>query len=123
MLTPEEMKERTKAFGLAVIEATESLPKDRRAANVLGKRLLRAGTSLGANYRAACRARDAAEFVAKLGIVEDEADESIYWMEMLIEAGLLPAKRMEKLMQEAQEILAITVASMKTAQWRKQPKS
>jgi len=117
------MKKRTKAFGLRVIRVTESLPRDRRTADVIGRQLLRAGTSVGANYRAACRARSAAEFVAKLGIVEEEADESIYWLEMLVEAGLMPSERVANLMQVAQEILAITVASIKTARGRKRAKS
>jgi len=77
------------------------------------------GTSVGANYRAACRARSPAEFCAKLGIVEEETDESIYWMEIVIEAGLIQERRLSGLMQEASEILAMVIASIITARKRK----
>ncbi|MBI5676423.1 MAG: four helix bundle protein [Nitrospirae bacterium] len=92
----------------------ESLPKTMTAA-ILGKQLLRAGTSVGANYRAACRARSTAEFIAKMGIVEEEADESIYWMELLLEAGIPTRDKIGPLKCEAEELLAITVSSIKTA--------
>ena len=81
----------------------------------LGDQLLRAGTSVAANYRAACRARSKADFISKLGIVEEEADESAFWMELLIESGILPKRRLEKLLAEANELTAIIVASRKTA--------
>ena len=112
--TADQMKERTKQFALRVIKLTQSLPND-RTAMTLGNQLLRSGTSVGANYRAACRARSDAEFRAKLGIVEEEGDESIYCMELLSDAGFLPAKRLEDLMKEADELVAITVASIKTS--------
>jgi len=113
-MTPEEMKQRTKQFGIRVIRVVESLPAS-RVCNIIGGQLLRAGTSVGSNYRAACRARSQAEFIAKLGIVEKEADESLYWMEVLIEAGLVKAARLAALMSEADEILSIVVASSNTA--------
>ena len=113
-----EMKKRTKAFALRVIRLVEALPKN-RVADVVVRQLLRCGTSVGANYRAACRARSQADFVAKLGIVEEEADESVYWMELLVEAGMVESAKLESLMKEADELLAITVASIKTARQNK----
>ncbi len=117
----EAMKQRTKAFALRVIRLVESLPKG-RTADVLGRQLLRCGTSVGANYRAACRARSTADFIAKMGIVEEEADESLFWMELLIESGIVKPERLESLMNEADELLAITVASINTAKRRKRKK-
>jgi len=87
-MTPQELKDRTREFALRVVRATQSLPKG-RVAWVLGDQLLRSGTSVGANYRAACRARSKAEFLAKLGVVEEEADESLYWMKLLVAAGIV----------------------------------
>ncbi|WP_042724682.1 four helix bundle protein [Chthoniobacter flavus] len=116
-----DLKQRTKQFGLRVIRLTQSLPKNREA-DVIGRQLLRSATSVGANYRAACRGRSAAEFQAKLGIVEEESDESAYWIEMLIEAGLVKAKRCDALLAEANELTAIVVSSIKTSR-RNGPKS
>jgi four helix bundle protein len=113
-MTPEEMKDRTKRFGLRIIRAVASLSRT-FAARHIGGQLLRAGTSIGANYRSACRGRTQAEFIAKLGIVEEEADETIYWMEMLVEAGIMPEVKLSALMTEANEILSIVVASINTA--------
>jgi four helix bundle protein len=89
MDTP-DLKDRTKAFGLRVIQLTAP-PLPTRTADVIGRQLLRYGTSVGANYRAAQRARSAAEFAAKLGIVEEEVDESAYWLELLVESGTVPS--------------------------------
>ena len=108
-----EFKRRTKQFGLRVIKLTGVLPRE-MAAQVIGKQLLRAATSVGANYRAACRGKSVADVINKLGIVEEEADESVYWLEMLIEAGLMPETRLKDLLREANEIVAMTVASIKT---------
>jgi four helix bundle protein len=108
------MKDRTKQFALRIIRLVSSLPAS-LVTDVLGKQLLRSGTSVGANYRAACRARSPAEFCAKLGIVEEEADESAYWMELLTEAGLVPEHRLGNLLGEANELVAIVVASIRTA--------
>lgn len=113
-MNKEDLQQRTKRFALAILRLTETLPTG-RAASVLGRQLLRAATSVGANYRAACRARSRADFVAKMGIVEEEADESCYWLELLREAQLVPAEAAERLLQEAQELVAIAVASIKTA--------
>jgi four helix bundle protein len=106
-------KERTKRFGLSVVQLVEMLPRN-RTAEILGRQLLRSGTSVGANYRAACRGRSASDLVAKMGIVEEEADESIYWMELLVESHIVSAERVSPLIKEANEILAMTVASIRT---------
>ena len=113
-----DLKERTKRFALQIIKVVQGLPKG-RTADILGGQLLRAGTSVGANYRSACRAESPADFVSKMGIVEEEADESIYWMELLIEAGIIKAAELEFLMREANELLAIAVSSIKTARRNK----
>ena len=113
-MNKDDMKHRTRQFAIRVIRLVESLPKG-RTEDVFGKQLLRSGTSVGANYRAACRAKSTADFVYKMGIVEEEADESLYWMELLIETKIMESKKLEPLMKEADELLAITVASIKTA--------
>ena len=113
-----DLKARTKSFALRIIKMVDALPNT-RSANVIGNQLLRSGTSVGANYRAACRARSTAEFVAKLGIVEEEADECGYWLELLLDSGLMTHKQLSELMKEADELVAITVASIKTARKRK----
>ena len=110
----EQLLPRTKLFALRVIKLVDSLPWT-NAGSVLGKQLLRSATSVGANYRAARRARSTAEFCAKLGVVEEEADESIYWLELLTESGLVNTSRIQKLHEEANELLAMTVASIRTA--------
>jgi len=112
-----DLKARTKRFALEVIRLVESLPKT-ITASTLGRQLLRAGTSVGANYRAACRARSSADFISKMGIVEEEADETIYWMELLIESGLVQMDDISHLLEEANQILAMTVSSIKTAKSR-----
>ena len=112
------LKERTKRFALEIIKLVEKLPKG-RTADILGRQLLAAGTSVGANYRAACRARSPADFISKMGIVEEEADESIYWMELLILSGLIHKSDITNLLDEANQILAMTVSSIKTAKTRK----
>lgn len=101
-------------FGLRVIRVVQSLSKN-DVAQVLGKQLLRAGTSVGANYRAAIRGRSRADFIAKMGIVEEESDEALYWMEMLIESRLVKAERLAGLRDEGNQILSIVVASIRTA--------
>jgi four helix bundle protein len=109
-----ELKKRTKQFGLRVIRLVESLPNT-QTARMIGNQLLRSGMSVGANYRAACRGRSKADFVAKAGISLEEADECMYWMEMLQEAGIIPADKLKDLMKEADELVAIFTASIKTA--------
>jgi four helix bundle protein len=95
----------------------ETLPRN-RTGEVLGRQLLRAGTSVGANYRAACRGKSASDVVAKLSIVEEETDESVYWIELLVEAGIIAPSGGEALKKEANELLAMTVASIKTLRSR-----
>jgi four helix bundle protein len=111
-------KERTKNLGLRVIELVEGLPKN-LTADVISRQLLRCATSIGANYRAACRGKSTADVMAKLAIVEEEADEAIYWLELLIESGVVAAAQVTELIKEANEILAMTVASIKTLRARK----
>ncbi len=108
-------------MGLRVVRVVESLPKT-RAADVIGRQLLRAGTSIGANYRAACRGVSRADVISKLGDVEEEADESLYWLELLIDAGIVSERKLRELMNELNEILAMTVASIRTMRNRN-PKS
>jgi four helix bundle protein len=90
------------------------LPKTDEA-HIIGKQLLRAATSVGANYRAACRSRSKAEFVAKLGLVLEEADETVFWLELLVEARIVPAEKLQNLVAEANELTAIFVSSLRTA--------
>ena len=113
-----DLKKRTKAFALRIIKLVESLPSG-KTDDVIGKQLLRCGTSVGANYRASCRARSQADFIAKMGIVEEEADESIYWMELLVESALVRQDLLDSLISEADELVAIVVPSIKTAKENK----
>lgn len=113
-MTEVELKTRTKQFALRVINLVNALPKS-QAGKVLGNQLLRSGTSVGANYRAACRARSQSDFIYKLGLVEEEVDESLYWMELIVDSGLVKEKRMRDIMQEANELIAIFTASLKTS--------
>jgi four helix bundle protein len=109
-----DLRVRTKGFALRVIRLVDSLPFT-RSRDVIGRQLLRSATSVGANYRAACRARSPAEFLAKLGIVEEEGDESVYWLELLIESKAVRPERLADLLAEANEIVAMVVASIRTA--------
>ena len=113
----EDFKKRTKEYSLRVIRLVESLPED-RVSRILGDQLLRAGTSVGANYRSSIRAKSRADFISKMNVVEEECDESLYWMELLIAAGQAAPGRLEALMQEGGEIVSIVVASIKTARSR-----
>ncbi|MEP7339306.1 MAG: four helix bundle protein [Acidobacteriota bacterium] len=117
-MTTDDMKSRTKSFALRIVRLTESLPTS-RAADVIGKQLLRCGTSVGANYRAACRARSNADFISKMGIVEEEADESAFWLEMFVEAGLVKKEMVDGLTDEANQLVAIMVSSINTARGHK----
>jgi four helix bundle protein len=111
---PEQLRDRTKAFALRVIRLFRSLPY-KTDTQVLGKQLLRCGTSVAANYRAVCRARSKAEFVARMGIVAEEADEAVLWLELLIESGIVKSELAEGLLREAREPAAILTASQQTA--------
>ena len=121
-MNPSELKQRTKAYGKRVIKLIESLPKN-TTSSVIGRQLLRSATSVGANYRAVCRAKSRADFIAKLSIVEEECDESLYWLEILVETNQIKPILVSGLMKEGEEILAIVVASAKTARIRNNPKS
>jgi four helix bundle protein len=111
---PEELRDRTKAFALRVIRLYQSLPY-KTDAQVMGKQLLRCGTSVAANYRAVCRARSKAEFIAKIGIVVEEADETILWLELMTESGIVSLTKTKELLKEANELTAIFAASQRTA--------
>ena len=113
-MNEEDLKRRTKQFGLRVIKLVESLPNT-ITARTIGNQLLRSGMSVGANYRAACRGKSKADFIAKAGISLEEADECLYWMEMLQEANIVPIEKLTDLMKEANELVAIFTASIKTA--------
>ncbi len=114
VLPSRDLRERAKAFAVGVIRLVQDLPRD-RAADVIGHQLLRAGTSVAANYRSARRARSRREFLAKMGIVEEEADESSFWLELLVQARLVTPDRVLELRREAGQLVAITVASIHTA--------
>jgi len=105
---------RTKQFSLRVIHLVQSLPRS-STAGVIGRQLIRSGTSVGANYRAACRAKSRADFIAKMNIVIEEADESLYWMELLSEAKIIPQERLADLMNETDQLVSIFTASVLTA--------
>jgi four helix bundle protein len=113
-MNEQEMIARTKQFALRIMKLVGALPKTVQGRAISGQ-LMRSGTSVAANYRAACRARSKAEFIAKLGTVEEEADESAFWLELIIEGELLPASQIQPLLTEAGELVAITAASKKTA--------
>lgn len=112
--TPKDLQNRTRTFALRVLRVFRSLPESREG-RVLGQQLLRSATSVAANYRAACRARSHRDFICKLGIVEEEADESLFWLEFIAEAGLLEAEKLRPLISEASQLTAIFVASRKRA--------
>ncbi len=120
-MNEEQFKKRTKQLALRVIGVVEALPKT-MVGQVIGKQLLRSGTSVGANYRAACRAKSTADMINKLKIVAEEADETLYWFELLVEAEIVTQSRLSDLMAETDEILAMIVTSIKTLQ-TKQKKS
>ncbi len=121
-MTHEEMKTRTKQFALRIIRLVQTLPSN-MAAQIIGRQLLRSGTSVGANYRAACRAKSTADFIHKLSIVEEETDESIYWMELLIDGQIIKENLLKNLTDEGNQILSIVVASIKTSKEKRNPKS
>ena len=113
-MTRDEMKRRTKAYANRIVKLCSALPGN-WIAQTLGKQLLRSGTSVGANYRAVCRAKSNSDFINKLRIVEEECDELLFWMELLVDNNLVKVGRLNELMKEADELLAIVVASAKTA--------
>ncbi len=116
-MTREEMRRRTKAYANRIVKLCRALPED-WVSRTLGKQILRSGTSVGANYRVLCRAKSTAEFLNKPKICEEECDESLFWMELLVDNGLIKPKLLENLMHEANELLAIIIASAKTVRRR-----
>ncbi len=113
-----DLKQRTKEFALRIIKLVESLSKS-KASDIIGRQLLRSGTSVAANYRSACRAKSRADFISKMGTVEEETDESIFWLEILVDSRIIDEQQVNDLRKEANEILAIIVASINTAKRRK----
>ncbi|MUG98540.1 four helix bundle protein [Scytonema sp. UIC 10036] len=118
-MNEKEFKQRTFQIALKAIQLVETLPQN-RTSEVIGKQLIRSATSVGANYRSACRGKSTADVIHKLSIVEEEADETIYWLELIVESGLLPLEKVTKLKSEINEILAMTVASIKTLRLKSQ---
>ena len=117
-ITPEIMKDRTKKFAKQIIYLCRKLPKNREG-YLIGNQVFRSGTSVASNYRAACRGRSKAEFIAKMGIVEEEADETLFWLEVIEEVEIFGRESISPLMQECNEILSIVVSSINTARKRK----
>lgn len=120
MTKQEVLKDRTKQFSIRIVKLFRALPKTEEA-RVIGKQVLRSGTSVAANYRAVCGARSNAEFIAKIGIVVEEADESVFWLELLADTKIVSAEKLDKLTSEANELLAIFASSQLTAK-RNSPK-
>lgn len=114
----EDLRKRTKSFALRIVKMYSALPKSTEA-QVLGKQVLRSGTSVAANYREASRARSDNEFVSKLGIVEQELDETLMWLELLVESGIADATRMEDLVSETDQLIRIIVTCIKNTKRRK----
>lgn len=112
------LKERTKQFAIRIVGVSRSLPHSREA-DVVAKQILRSGTAVAANYRAVCRARSKAEFISKMGIVVEEADETVFWLEFLGDTELASAAKLALLLKEANESLAICAASLRTAKYNK----
>ncbi len=114
----EKLRARTKEFAIRVIHLFQALPHTKEA-QVIGYQLLRCGTSIGANYRSACHARSRADFISKIGVVTEEADESVFWIELLSDLGIMKKDRLDDLLREAKELTAIFAASRQTAKQRK----
>jgi four helix bundle protein len=117
-----DLKRRTKAFALRILKLVDALPKT-TAGRAFASQIVRSGTSVAANYRAACRAKSPADFIAKMGIGEEEADETLFWLELLEESELVTAAKLTAIKEEANELIAITVASIKTARRNRAPNS
>jgi four helix bundle protein len=115
--SPEELRQRTKQFALRIIKLFRALPKTQEA-RVLGKQVLRSGTAVAANYRSACRARSRADFISKIGITVEEADETAFWLELLIDANIVRKAKLENLLAEANELVRIFAATRATARSR-----
>jgi len=111
----DDLRARTFQFGIRCIKLAEALPKGSLPGEIMARQLIRCGTSVGANYRAAARARSRSEFIAKLGIVEEECDETLYWFDVIAELRLVKQSQLADIQREANELLAITISSIKTA--------
>jgi four helix bundle protein len=117
-MNPEELKKSTKNFAIRIIKLIDALPKN-SIGKTIGNQLLRAGTSVGANYRAACRAKSNRDFIYKINVVDEEADETMFWLELIIETELIPERRIISLLKEADELTAIFTATGKSAKMKK----
>lgn len=117
-MTPEDLKQRTMDFALRVLKVVESLPDGAKGWSI-GRQLVQSGTSVAANYRAATRAKSTPDFIHKLGTVEEECDETLFWLELIVRDGILSETILSPLMQEADELLAIVVSSIRTAKNRR----
>jgi len=120
-MTKEELKNRTKQFALSIMKLVEYLPNT-KAGRTVGNQIIRSGTSVAANYRSACRARSSADFISKITIVEEECDETLFWLELIADANLLKKEKLQELLKEANDLTAIFTASGKTAK-QNNPKS
>ena len=118
MTSAEQLKNRTKQFAIRIVKLFRSLPRSEES-RIMGKQVLRSGTSVAANYRAVCRARSKAEFVAKIGVVVEEADETVFWLELLVDTESVREARLKNLLIEANELLAIFAASQYTAKGKR----
>ena len=116
-MTPDELKHRTRTFAIEVIKLAKSLPSDFVTAHI-ARQLMRCGTSVGANYRSSCRAKSEADFISKMSTVEEKADETGYWLEVLIETSAVSVKAVAAVMSEAEQLVRIGVASIRTARGR-----
>jgi four helix bundle protein len=116
-MTPDELKHRTRTFAIEIIKLARSLPSD-FVTDHIGRQLMRSGTSVGANYRSSCRAKSEADFISKMSTVEEEADETGYWLELLIETNTVSPKAVSAVISEAEQLVRIAVASIKTARGR-----
>src|SRR5690242_13956145 len=116
-LSPEQLRDRTKAFAIRIVRLFRALPRTAEA-QVIGRQLLRSGTSVAANYRAVCRSRSRPEFISRLAVVVEEADESCLWLELLRDTGVLPASKLEELLKEANELTRIFNAARQASRGR-----
>jgi len=114
----EKLRARTKEFAIRIIHLFQALPSTKEA-QVIGNQLLRCGTAVGANYRSVCHARSRADFISKIGIVTEEADECVFWIELLSDLGIVKKEKLHELLQEARELTAIFNASRQTAKQRR----
>lgn len=117
MSKPEALRKRTGEFALRIVWLFRALPETEEA-RIIGKQVLRSGTSVAANYRAVCRARSSREFISRMGVVVEEADETVFWLELLVESGIVAKPLLDNLLTEANELLAIFAASQRTARSR-----